>query len=297
MGWAKPHMSTNRSPAAVPRIPSIATIFGLLTASFVAAPIININPSTDVPNPYWGFNEQHGNGMVGWTFQLLVPFTVTQVGWYNKDITNGLSRAFQVGLWQGQGSDTDPGTPHSIVSASLIGDPYDGLIIPDGTNASLLGVWRVVDVEPFTLQPGFYELGGLDTSTTADVIKYVQGGNPGLSDLPPPGSPLVIGSFFYASPGVQTYFGPAQPSDYYAYWGLELGPMLFGTNAPSGSGLSIRVFRFSPPRPAGVLLTWPTGTLEQADEVTGPYTAVANAAAPCFIVPSLSGRKFYRLSR
>lgn len=285
-------------PRIVPALVGMLTgmfLYAGSTASVAAPPIIQINPSTDVPNPYWGFDEQHGDGMIGWTFQLLVPFTVTQVGWYDKNTTNGLSRAFQVGLWKGLGSDADPGTPHSIVSSSLIGDPTNGLIIPAGTNASLLGVWRGVDVEPLTLQPGFYELGGLDTSETTDVIEYVEAGNPGLSDLPPPGSPLVIGAFFYAFSWVHTNFGPAPPSDYYLLWGLELGPMLFGTNAPpTGSGLSIRVFPFSPPRSAGVLLTWPTGTLEQADVATGPYTAVTNAASPC-IIPSLSLRKFYRL--
>jgi hypothetical protein len=295
-------MDTLATVKILPRI--VPALVGMLigmfffvesTASVPAVPIININPSTDVPNPYGGFDEEHGDGMVGWTFQLLVPFTVTQVGWYDQDTTNGLSRAFEVGLWKGQGSDTDPGTPHTIVSGSLIGNPTKGLFIPAGTNASLLGVWRVVDVVPFTLQPGFYELGGLDTSGTTDVIKYVRGGNPGLSDLPPPGSPLVVGEFFYAQWPSHTNFGPAPPSDYYLYWGLELGPMLFGTNAPFSSGLSIRVFPFSPPRSAGILLTWPTGTLEEADEVTGPYTAATNAASP-HIVPSMSARKFYRLS-
>jgi len=285
-------------PRIVPALVGMLT--GLLlsgeSTALASAAIIKINPSTDVPNPYSGTDEQHGNGMIGWTFQLLVPFTVTQVGWYDQDTTNGLSRAFQVGLWEGQGSDTDPGTPHSIISSSLIGDPNNGLIIPAGTNASLLGVWRVVDLaKPLTLQPGFYELGGLDTYTTTDVIKFVWAGNPGNSPLPPPGSPLVIGAFFYAFPGSQAPapFGPA--TVYYLWWGLELGPMLFGTNAPStGSGLTMRLFPFNGPPSPGVLLTWPTGTLRQADIVTGPYTAVTNAASP-YLIRSLSLGKFYRL--
>jgi hypothetical protein len=113
----------------------------LLGASAVGpVPIININPSTDVPKPFGGFDEDHGNGMVGWAFQLLEPFTVTHVGWYDKD-GDGLSRVFQVGLWQGEARDGNPtpqfsGTQYS----SLVGDPENGLIIPGGTNATLIGV-------------------------------------------------------------------------------------------------------------------------------------------------------------
>src|ERR1043166_7878122 len=80
-----------------------------------ALPIIDINPSTDVPAPYWGFDEGHGNGMVGWTFQMLEPFIITHVGWYAQS-ANGLSRPYQVGLWGASGG-------------SVIGDPGSGLII------------------------------------------------------------------------------------------------------------------------------------------------------------------------
>src|SRR5689334_9537165 len=66
------------------------------SSASAATPIININPSTDVPTPYWGFDEGHGNGMVGWSFQTLEPFIITQVGWYDET-GDGLSRPFQVG--------------------------------------------------------------------------------------------------------------------------------------------------------------------------------------------------------
>ena len=289
-------------------------VLGVLTGISLCAgpnasavePLIKINPSTEVPNPYEGNDNPHGDGMVGWNFQLLVPFTVTQVGWYDEDTTNGLSRAFQVGLWKGEGFKEDPGTPHTFVSSSLIGDPNNGLIIPAGTNASLLGVWRVVDLaSPLTLQPGFYQLAGLDTLTTTDVIKHVvvnSGGTPLQSRSP--GSPLVIGAFFDAGVVVvrtNTNFGPTPR--YYLWWGLELGPMLFGSWTPS-KGLSISLFPFTPPEQPGVLLTWPTGTLQQADVATGPYTAVTNATWPYpaptnatspYLIPFLSPQKFYRL--
>ena len=269
----------------------VPVLLGMLTGRFpfnesiasAAAPIININPSTDVPTPYWGFDEGHGDGMVGWSFQLLEPFIVTQVGWYAES-ADGLSRPFQVGLWEGAGS-------------SLIGDLVNGLMIPAGTNAAQLGPWRIADLaEPLILQPGSYVLGGLDTSATTDVIKYVFAGNPGSQVLAPSGSPLVIGEFFYgAMPGTAPKFGP--PTAYYLAWGLELGPMLFGARPaalPTASGLNILRVGLAAPLGTGVLLTWSTGTLQQADVPPGPYTAVTNATSP-YITPSLSVRKFYRL--
>jgi hypothetical protein len=41
-------------------------------------------------------------------------------------------------------------------------------------------------------------------------------------------------------------------------------------------------------------LTWPAGTLQQADEVTGPYTDVSGAMSPYTITPA-EAKKFYRL--
>jgi hypothetical protein len=44
----------------------------------------------------------------------------------------------------------------------------------------------------------------------------------------------------------------------------------------------------------GFKLTWTTGTLESAPQVTGPFATVQNAVSPFDVVPSGSGR-FYRL--
>jgi hypothetical protein len=263
----------------------------VLSISAAPAPLVDVNPSTE---PVAGFEEAHGNGMVGWTFQLLQPFTVAQVGWYAKD-TNGLSRPFQVGLWRCGGKGSVCGGCPTL--PSLIGDPDNGLIIPAGTNASLLGVWRVVDLTPpLSLPVGVYQLGGLDTQDTPDVIEFISDRGPGYSDLTPPGSPLFIGPFFYgALPGNKTNFYPT--TSYYAAGGLELGPMLFGTKGPPPwSALGIRLFTpqaglFSPPI---YLLTWPTGTLQRAEEVIGPYTTVTNAASP-YLLPSWPQHSFFRL--
>jgi hypothetical protein len=41
-------------------------------------------------------------------------------------------------------------------------------------------------------------------------------------------------------------------------------------------------------------LTWPRGNLQQADNVTGPYTDVPNATSPYTITPT-GLRKFFRI--
>jgi hypothetical protein len=43
----------------------------------------------------------------------------------------------------------------------------------------------------------------------------------------------------------------------------------------------------------GVLISWPSGTLQQADAVTGPFTDVSNATSP-YTVPAGTSVKFYR---
>jgi hypothetical protein len=284
-----------KSSSATWRVIAIGQcILSVTFAAFAAAPIINIDPSN--PLPYWGSDESHGNGMVGWTFQLLQPFTVTQVGWYDAN-SDGLSRAFQVGLWKGEADTNNAATPKFVSGthySSLIGDPDKGLTIPPGSNASLNGFWRVVDLDqPLLLQPGFYEIGGLDSSNTTDVIKYVAIGMP-LTNAPTPfGAPLWVGLFFYAGgpPSPVSQEGLQPTSDFYLYWGLELGPMLFGT--VSTQKLHIRPCLIEPSTP-GISLTWSTGTLWEADEVAGPYTVVTNATSP-FAVPTSSRQRFYRL--
>jgi hypothetical protein len=254
------------------------------------APLINIDPSTNIPN---AFNESHGDGMVGWTFQLLAPFTVTHVGWYDEN-ADGLSRAFQVGLWE-----TGPQSlPFGGWGDSLIGDAVSGLIVPGATNAALSGVWRVVELpKPLTLQPGFYELGGLDRQTTADVIKYV----PHFSGITPPGSSVSIGAAFYGGiPNIQTNFGPAK--GYLTAPGLELGPMLFGTNTPLPEipELRIRLISSGPSSPLAswILLTWTSGTLLEADVAAGPYAPIPFLPDQNYLSSSpLERQKFYRLNQ
>jgi hypothetical protein len=208
----------------------VAMLLTAGTASAANQPLININPSTQVvdasmiapPGFYRGFDEDHANGMLGYTFTLLEPTTVTQVGWYDEG-QDGLSRSFHVGLWQDL---TEFFNPSSVPTQLL------NVTIPAGTNASLNGVWRVVNLpSALTLPAGDYELGGLDTSTTTDVAKYVIIGSGQTTDPVLTGSQLSIGSFFYADIASSPTFGPVNSNNFYLAYGLELGPMLF-TAAP-----------------------------------------------------------------
>jgi hypothetical protein len=207
------------------RIAIVAAFCSLLcvqAARGSSVPVLNIDPSTQVqippgPGQYWGFNEAHGNGMVGWTFSLLEPITVSQVGWYD-DGQDGLSRSFQVGLWSS--------------GTQLLGDPTAGILIPGGTQATLDGVWRVVDLAtPLELQPGSYLLGGLDSATTPDIIKFA---STGTGDPSLTGSRLTIGEFFYAFGNCG---GFQRPICFGLSDGLELGPMLFTAVPEPGTAL------------------------------------------------------------
>jgi hypothetical protein len=205
---------------------NVAILLGLAYAGAAAAqgqygPIVSVNPATD----YW-FNEQHGDGMVGWVFNLQQPVTVNQVGWYD-DGQDGLSRSFQIGLWQDLTGSADSILVYCHFQTSnpysIIGDPDEGITIPAGTTASLNGAYRVVNLPwPITLAPGNYELGGLDSASTADPIRYLYGRH----ETPVPG--MTQGPFFYADPLFRnSAFGPTE--SLYLADGLEMGPMLFAT--------------------------------------------------------------------
>ncbi len=194
-----------------------ATLFQRVSGA-QSIPILNIDPFTQIidgipgPGQYFGFNETHGNGMVGWNFTLHQPVTLTRVGWYDE-ARDGLSEQAQIGLWNG--------------ANQLLGDPDTGLFIPAGTAASLDGRWRVVDLlNPVQLQPGDYVLGGLDRATSTDVIKYALLLPPDNSDPVLTGSRLTVGAFF-AGDIPQPYPGFHQPSNFALLDGMELGPMLY----------------------------------------------------------------------
>ena len=191
---------------------------GLISIPFAygdPTPIVNIDPSS-------GAAESQYNGMIGWSFTLQQALTITQVGWYDQG-QDGLSRAFQVGLWQGDGGASMP---------QLLGTPAGGITIPGGTSAALEGVWSVVDLPaPLTLQPGDYVLAGYDTAATSDVIYYV--GPLGVPGIPSPPMVTVPGLTIdlIAWGPLEWSSGFQNPSGFELENGLELGPMLF-TNDP-----------------------------------------------------------------
>ena len=187
-----------------------------------------------IPSGDWtsssGFNEAHGDGMVGWVFTVKQTITVTQVGWYDG-AGDGLSRSFQVGLWQDlSGGNFSPNAP----LVQLLGVASSGIVIPSGTSAALNGVWRVVDLpSSLVLQPGSYQLAGLDTASTTDQIRYISQ-NYKIEDLS--NANVNTGQFFYAAMGpTSSGSNPGFHATYnfYLAGGLELGPMLFTVSEPS----------------------------------------------------------------
>lgn len=223
----------------------LATLFCLFFTKTVVGqgqfvPIVSVDPATQ-----YSFNETHGDGMVGWVFNLQQTVIVNQVGWYD-DGYDGLSRDYQIGLWQDL-----VGTPDSLLVGcifqtsnpySIVGDPVNGITIPAGTSASLNGAYRVVNLpSPITLVPGNYELGGLDTASTIDPIRYLIGRHES------PVAGMTQGPFFYAYLGQPaTSLQPTQ--SLYLLDGLELGPMLF-TAVPEPSTLGLLIL-------GGLFLGW-----------------------------------------
>jgi len=77
----------------------------------------------------------------------------------------------------------------------------------------------------------------------------------------------------------------AEDMDYFMF--VPVG----GTNTGGGN---TNVFTSAVKSANNLVLTWSTGTLEQADSVDGPWTPVANTPSPATI-PITGTRKFYRL--
>lgn len=215
---------------------SIALLVAVLSV-FRSLPAGAASPIVSIPQAAWDFygaglgSEIHGDGMVGWTFHVSNPVTVTQVGWHDRG-GDGLSRGFQVGLWQAISGGFS--TSSSVVE--LLGTGGAGLVIPGGTAAILNGYFRVVDLAvPIVLQPGTYQIAGLDTATTPDPITYMWDGGIGIYNTPD----VSVGAFFYGNmtgsgyPPMPSGFTWVDNSHFYLASGLEMGPMLFVVPEPS----------------------------------------------------------------
>ena len=79
------------------------------------------------------------------------------------------------------------------------------------------------------------------------------------------------------------------PFEVVSIHGAGLAGRSFDTVAPPSVSLSIQRSGQS------LELLWQTGTLLQADVVTGPWSPVSGAAAPSYKVTPGTGNKFYRL--
>lgn len=185
----------------------VGSFGGALPCRAGPVPILGIDP-------VGGLVEPHHDGTVGWYFQLTQPVTVLQVGWYD-DGGDGLSRPFEVGLWQLLGYDAQ----WQPIYAQILGNPQTGLFIPGGTSAPLVGSWRVQDLpQPLQLPVGNYILAGVDTQTTTDPVSYKQCSPNQSAQLSQ--NRLVVGSDC-SGPG-----GFAVPNFFDLASGLDMGPML-----------------------------------------------------------------------
>jgi hypothetical protein len=174
--------------------------------------------------------------MVGWDFQVNSPITITQVGWYDYG-HDGLLQSYQVGIWEDPNAQLDAGN-FSRNSTELLGSG-SGITIPSGTTAPLEGAYRVVNLDsPLTLQPGEYQLGGLETQTSqsADAVQYILLNNGGAPYTPADNPAITIGQPFAGDlPPNSDAFGPTFSG--FLVYGVELGPMLFQV-VPEPSNLS-----------------------------------------------------------
>jgi hypothetical protein len=77
----------------------------------------------------------NGSWSLGWSFNVLNPFSVNQLGFYD-DLGNGLAESHEVGLWD----------PFGTLLASAT--------VPSGTGSTLMGFFRMVNIAPITLSAG-----------------------------------------------------------------------------------------------------------------------------------------------
>ena len=108
--------------------------------------------------------------MVGWTFTVAAPVTVTGLGWYAEN-PGGLSVSHEVGIWQYRLGSTN--IDWGITNPPLL----VSVVVGAGTNATLNGAYREVDLaNPIILPVGYYVIGGTYSSEKVDPVKYIGGG-------------------------------------------------------------------------------------------------------------------------
>jgi hypothetical protein len=203
-------------------------------------------------------------------------------------------------------------TPETLISANLggnvaaisgpVGSYYFALLIstsPSGPFA-FPGVYatNVVTAGGGQFDGGTVRVPGWQPGTT--MFYLVAGWAVSLGTMFQPSwlsGPGYVSPFYFTEVGLGIAGGGPQ--------NLPALPLFGGTGISSGINLGVLpdwtprlqvapIIKIDPARP-GVLLTWPSGKLQQADEVAGPYVAVTNASSP-YVISNQSPRKFYRLS-
>ena len=175
-----------------------------------------------------------------------------------------------------------------------------------GTSNTFSGTWRVV--QGLLLGSGANSLG------TNDITVDATGALETSYDLNSGGTLILDGQMFLhqknvfrkvtiggvdLADGTYTFaqLSAAYPNNFPATWTGHLGAEAF----TAGSG-SITVGGIAPPLPvtmqiqlsgSSVRITWPQGTLQQADAVIGPWTT-NNASSPFTNAPT-DPKKFYRI--
>lgn len=127
------------------RLTAIAT---LSVTAVLAAPVITFDEGT-------GSNGTNQGQSVGWQFDVLVPFSVTAVGWFDEG-QNGLVTSHQVGIWN----------PAGVLLASAV--------VPGGLAGTLDGQYRMVALgSALNLAVGSgYIVGGLNSSANTERLAF-----------------------------------------------------------------------------------------------------------------------------
>lgn len=180
-----------------------------LNARAASAPALGIDPDQAPIETSFRYT----NGMIGWSFFVTEPLTITGVGWYDYG-HDGLIDSHQIGIWK-ELSGLPRDQLFMLTNMSLLASAT----IAAGAEAPLSGPWRTVEIPHLTLEPGGYEVAGTFRNDPGDIFKFasVVGGD---LILPDPRIQIAAPTFSFGD----EFRAPDQGVLYY---GVHLGPMLF----------------------------------------------------------------------
>jgi len=212
---------------------AVALVLFMPVSHAGSVPLVGIDPGAVYSI---SFDEPNTDGMWGWTFYVHSPVVVTHVAWYDEG-GDGLSHSHRIGLWKDlSGSVNWPFVSATQNEQILKTGVNDSVVVPAGDGAELVnGLWRrrALPNGPIVLSPGGYALGGLDSATSADAIRYHLAWVPSGVQFPTDprieiGAPSYSGSSGFQFPGFHILVD-----------GVELGPMLFVQPIPESATLTL----------------------------------------------------------